>query len=113
VRASKQYLYAAASDGTVAIRIPGEEKIRLFLKNFNALFLTSANKHKEIAPERLEDVNSQLFEHVDLQVCFNEKRQIRKPSTIIRLNEQRVTIIRGELSLNVVEKLRNCGYKID
>ena len=114
IKANEHYHYAAAENGTVAIRIPGDSKIRSFLAHFDALFSTSANRHKKETPRFIQDIDSAILQYIDTQIVFKEKQVTnKKPSTILRVNGHNVITIRGEIELEIAKKLKSNGFTID
>lgn len=112
MHANSCYNYATAHDGTVAIRIPDNLKIRSFLQHFDALFSTSANRHKEETPHSMHDISKELLKFVDAQVIFNQKHASQKPSIILRVDGHTIVTLRGELEKEIINKLRSSGFTI-
>jgi len=105
-----EYSYAAASDGTIAIRVPDNQKIRVFLDDFDALFSTSANKHQEPTPQLLEYIDPELLKYIDALVVFKERQAAQRSSTIIRVDKNNITVIRGMLCSKIAEALKRAGF---
>lgn len=105
IKASNQYLYATGQDGTIAIRIPDNHRLRLLLENFDALFSTSANKHQEPVPQSVSEINPELLKHIGGIIAFKEEQGKREPSTIIRVTHDTIEVVRGKLSSELIKKL--------
>lgn len=78
------------SDMSIAIRIPDDDFCQALLQRFKKpIVSTSANISHHASPQSFDEIDSSLFELVDYVVHHRrDDTQKRKPSHIIRLNEQ-------------------------
>lgn len=83
--------YIVSADGTLGVRIPDDEAIRLLLADAGPLSATSANAHGGKDPRCVADVPAGLLANVDRVIDFGPCRHARG-STIIK-------IIGGDISL--------------
>ena len=90
-------------DGTIAIRVPDNEKLQYLLKNLSYLFTTSANISDQPLPLLYQEIDKKILEQVfccDVQVdtIYNSK-----PSTIINYSSGSIQIVRlGAIDLNSI-----------
>lgn len=87
--------WAKSSDGTVAIRIPDHEGLLHLLKEYDALFSTSANIHTKPIPESVSTVERAILDQVGA-VCIEEGQLVypQIPSTILNVSKGTIEIIR-------------------
>ena len=84
-------------DGTVAIRLVGEEFCRHLIKRFRKpLVSTSANVSGDVSPALFREVDERIINGVDYVVEYRrEDETVREPSAIVRWNgDGGVTVIR-------------------
>ena len=86
------------SDGSIAIRITKDEFCNALIKTFRKpLVSTSANLSGEAAPAIFSEISTEIKSGVDYIVQHRQGDfRVTKPSTIIRLNEERkIEVIRS------------------
>ncbi|MGZ6254916.1 MAG: L-threonylcarbamoyladenylate synthase [Candidatus Chromulinivorax sp.] len=90
-------------DGTIAIRVPDNEKLQYLLQNISYLFTTSANISDQPLPLSYHEIDRKILEQVfccdiQLNTIYNSK-----PSTIINYSSGSIQIIRlGAIDLNSI-----------
>jgi L-threonylcarbamoyladenylate synthase len=99
-----------ASDGTVALRIPGHAGLRSLLHQFPGLFSTSANRTTMPVPGSLDEMDPYILERVACLVMDkNSKNGLDhsdKPSTIVDCSGSKFRIIReGAYSVHDIKKI--------
>ncbi|MBP9479648.1 MAG: threonylcarbamoyl-AMP synthase [Sebaldella sp.] len=103
----------AISDGnTIGVRIPKNEiSLKIIENSGGIVFTTSANISGESSPRKIEDISSEVLEHVDL-VLDNGNLNNGIPSTIIKyvdgvLEVLREGNIRKEEVLNLFRRVED------
>ena len=103
----------AISDGnTIGVRIPKNEiSLKIIENSGGIVFTTSANISGEASPRKIEDISSEVLEHVDL-VLDNGNLNNGIPSTIIKyvdgvLEVLREGNIRKEEVLNLFRRVED------
>ncbi|MBI2344691.1 L-threonylcarbamoyladenylate synthase [Candidatus Dependentiae bacterium] len=83
------------TDGTIAIRIPDHLGLLKLLKNFDALFSTSANIHGQPIPESVASVSHSIIKQVGA-VCVQEGQLVypQNPSTILNVSTGLIEVVR-------------------
>ncbi|MGZ6251116.1 MAG: L-threonylcarbamoyladenylate synthase [Candidatus Chromulinivorax sp.] len=90
-------------DGTIAIRVPDNEKLQYLLQNISYLFTTSANISDQPLPLSYHEIDRKILEQVfccdiQLDTIYNSQ-----PSTIINYSSGSIQIIRlGAIDLNSI-----------
>lgn len=105
---SKVPSFMGSEGGTVAVRCPDHAGLQLVLKDFDALFSTSANRTGGSPPESLSEIDKELLGEVGYVVMDEPEKKSHLPSTIVDFTEPQddcpFTVVReGAFS---VEKLR-------
>lgn len=95
---SLEYLHMGLR--SLAVRIPADEELRVFLEQVGVLMTTSANQPGEPVAQTVEEAQAYFDEAVDFYVDGGDLRG-RPPSTIIRIVDDAIEIIReGALKIN-------------
>lgn len=101
--------YLKSAQGTIALRLPDHKGLQFLLQEYNGLFSTSANMHKEPIPKTVSEVNSAILQHVG-GICLDEQNHQDEPipSSIIDCSDQDIKVIRAGAKmrelLNFLEK---------
>jgi len=107
---SDQYSFVS-EDSTIAIRIPNHEHILRLLNNFEALFSTSANVHGKPIATKFTEIDESIKSHLGGFIEDSKENQKKStPSTIIRVERNKIIILRGELSQEIKPKLIDAGF---
>lgn len=85
--------YMTSNEGTIAVRVPHDEKVLSLLAESGPLFSTSANLSGEPIPATLEDVDLRIVEQV-AALLEGETKKDAVPSTILDLTGPTPLIIR-------------------
>lgn len=87
--------FMKSSDGTVAIRIPDHQGLLTLLKEYDALFSTSANIHTKPIPESVTSVDQAILNQVGA-ICVDEAQFVypQIPSTILNVSNGNIEVIR-------------------
>lgn len=93
-----------ATDRTIGVRVPGFTWLRELIKTVGVPLLSpSANFRGEAPPIKLTQIDKKLADLVDYVV--NIEPEGKNPSTIVRLENSKVTIIReGIIEKNKIEE---------
>ena len=88
--------YLKSDQGTIALRLPDHKGLRSLLQEYNGLFSTSANMHKEPIPTSIAEVNSAILQHIG-GICLDEQshQNDTTPSSIIDCSDQDIKVIRA------------------
>lgn len=107
---SPEYNFVSENN-TIAIRIPNHPHLLKLLENFDTLFSTSANISGQPTPTNLTELDESIKSHLGGFIEDNKasKKKIT-PSTIIRVEENKIVIVRGELTEEVKQTLINAGF---
>jgi L-threonylcarbamoyladenylate synthase len=85
--------YIVNADGTLGVRIPDNETIRMLLADAGPLSATSANIHGGRDPRTAEDVPDELASKVDYVLNFGPCKHAQG-STIIKIIGDDITLLR-------------------
>ncbi|MFH0816942.1 MAG: L-threonylcarbamoyladenylate synthase [Methanobacteriota archaeon] len=85
--------YIVNADGTLGVRIPDDEVIRMLLADAGPLSATSANLHGGKDPNSMRDVPKELLDKVDRVIDFGPCKH-RGCSTVIKIIGDDITLLR-------------------
>jgi L-threonylcarbamoyladenylate synthase len=95
--------YMQAPNGTLALRVPKHDYLSRFLAISGPLFSTSANLAGQAVPERIDQLEASIVEHVAC-VVEGHKGQAQA-STIIDCTANELVLVRaGAMSVEEIEK---------
>ncbi|MDE1206809.1 L-threonylcarbamoyladenylate synthase [Tenacibaculum larymnensis] len=84
-----------ASDNTIAIRIPQDEFCIQLIKEFgNPIVSTSANVSGEPTPKSFSEISEAILKNVDYVVNLHQDKVAEKSSTILKIEDDDVIVIR-------------------
>ena len=89
--------YLISQNGTLAFRMPDHSGIQALLKEVPLIFSTSINKTGKIAALKKEDIEQDFLDEADylvLDEAYNQNLTINKPSTIIKINDGSIELVR-------------------
>lgn len=86
--------YLSQNKPTLAVRLPADKAVRDLLKQTGPLLTTSANKPNEKPAETIQDAQAYFGDQVDFYVDGGNLGK-REPSTIIKIIDDAVEIIRA------------------
>jgi len=85
-----------AADGSIAIRIPEDAFcLDLIEKLGKPIVSTSANRSGEETPKSFSEISQSVLEGVDYIVNLNRDKITNKSSTILKINEGEIEVIRA------------------
>lgn len=84
-----------AADNTIAVRIPNHEFCRQLITDFGKpIVSTSANRSGEATPKSFSEITNTIIDGVDYIVDLEREKVSLKSSTILKLVEDEVLVIR-------------------
>ncbi len=84
-----------ASDNTIAIRIPQDDFcLQLIKKIGKPIVSTSANISGEPTPKSFSEISKAILNNVDYVVDLHQDKTTEKSSTILKIDDDFVTVIR-------------------
>jgi len=85
--------YIVNADGTLGVRIPDDDVIRMLLADAGPLSVTSANLHGGKDPRSVADIPTELLEKVDHIIDFGPCKH-SEGTTIIKIIGDDITLLR-------------------
>jgi len=86
---------AIAKDNTIAIRIVQDDFCRKLIKKFGKpIVSTSANISGKPTPKSFKEIDKAILERVDYIVDLHKDKITHKPSAILKVDEDKITVIR-------------------
>lgn len=105
--------FLQSSQGTIAFRVPDHAGLLDLLKDFPALFSTSANLAGQPTPVSVQDLDPEIKKQVELIV--SDKSKQTKPnlaSTILDCSDEQIKIVReGAYSVDELERIQRIQFK--
>jgi tRNA threonylcarbamoyl adenosine modification protein (Sua5/YciO/YrdC/YwlC family) len=83
-----------SEDGNVAIRVPNHAGLLQLLRNFDALYSTSANRSGKLVPTHLQDIEESIMNSVADIILNKNESESALPSTIIDCSGNTIKIVR-------------------
>ena len=84
-----------ATDNTIAIRIPQDDFCLQLIEKFGKpIVSTSANISGEPTPKSFSEISEAILNNVDYVVNSLQEKTIHKPSTILKIENEKIIVIR-------------------
>lgn len=85
----------SSEDNTVAIRIVQDDFCRKLIKKFGKpIVSTSANISGDATPKSFSEISQPILESVDYIVSLQQERKTTKSSTILKIEDNKIIVLR-------------------
>ena len=100
----QEYEYLHRGAGELTFRLPGNERLQEVIKGVGPIIAPSANPEGEPPAQSVDDVKKYFGDTVDVYVDTNDTPYTGKPSTIIKIKDHKINLIReGVVPFEIIE----------